>query len=86
MGSGLLASLGPGMTAISGGCGPRIGPYRRRLAHRGANELGAAALAGVDRVFDVGGDGTSPMIDHAPCANRTRHHQRRQARRGRTRM
>ena len=57
-----------------------------RLAHRGANELGAAALAGVDRVLDVGGDRASPVIDHAPCTNRARHHQRGQARRGRSRM
>ena len=48
------------------------------FAHRGADQLGAAAAAGINGVFDVGGDRVAGGEDHASCANRAGHHQRGQ--------
>jgi len=55
----------------------RPGLFRRRCA----DQFSAAAPAGIDSVFNFGGDGAACVVDHSPRAHRARHHQGGQARR-----
>ncbi len=52
----------------------------RCLARGRADQFGAAVAAGIDGVFDVGGERAAAMVDHAAGASRAGHHQGRQTR------
>jgi hypothetical protein len=54
----------------------RLSARRAGSANRSANELGAAAAAGINGVFHFGGDRATAVIGHPSCANGAGHHQR----------
>ena len=54
----------------------RFGAGIGRFANRGADQFGAAATAGINGVFHLGGYRATGMIGHPSCANGAGHHQR----------